>query len=286
MLLVVVFVWGAGPVVAKLITAPPVVGASIRFGISIPVLFAIVHLRGRRVSLQTIRTAAPAGLAFGINLLFVFETVQEATVAVLAVAVTLQPAVILLIAGPLFGERATPAHVVGTVVGIVGAATVILGAGGELRSSALGVVFALSAMATFTVYFVLTRVARSRTDVDPVEWMAAINMWSFIAIIPPALFLAEPADFGLVDGRDWFWLLVLAYITGVVGHILMSWTHGYVEASRSSLALLAMNIVAVGLAWPVHGESVTWIQALGGLVVLGAVTAVLRIPPDRSQPDP
>ena len=274
----VVIAWGSGPVVTKLITAPAAVGVLLRFGISFPVLFALVHLRGHRVSRATMTQAAAPGIAFGINLIFVFEAVQEATVAVLAVATTLQPALILIVAGPLFGERPTRAHVLWTLVGVAGAAGVILGAGSELRASAVGIMFALLALCTFTFYFVLTRLARSTTAVDPLQWMAAINLWAFLAVIPVSLFVASADDFAAVDGEDWLWLVVLAYGTGVFGHVLMSWVHGYVEAARSSLALLSMNLFAVLLAWPVHDEPVTMVQALGGVVVLGAVAAVLRQP--------
>ena len=278
-LLGVVFLWGSGPVVTKLITIPPVTGAVLRFGISIPLLFAVVFATGRRVSGSTFRAAAAPGAAFGINLVFVFATLQEATVAVLVVAVSLQPAAILVIAGPMFGERPTRAHVAWTLVAISGAAIVILGAGSELRTSPLGVVLSLAAVALFTAYFVLTRAVRLKTAVDPIEWMAAINVWAFLSVVPIAVFASDWADVTGMDGRDWFWLGVLAYLTGVLGHVLMSWVHGYVEASRSSLSMLLMNVVAVSLAWPVHDEPMTWIQGIGGLVALGAVASVLRIPP-------
>lgn len=275
----VVFAWGSGPVVTKLISSPALVAVVLRFGISFPVLFAIVAIRGGRVSGATLRRAAAPGIAFGINLIFVFEAVQEATVAVLAVATTLQPALILIVAGPMFGERPVRAHVAWTAVGVAGAAGVILGAGSELQASALGVLLAFCAVCTFTTYFVLTRLARSTTDVDPVEWMAAINLWAFIAVVPLAPFFVDLGDFGDFDAEDWLWLALLAYGTGVFGHVLMSWVHGYVQAARSSLALLSMNLVAVLLAWPVHDEPVTIAQGIAGVVVLGAVAAVLRLPP-------
>ena len=274
----VVFAWGSGPVVTKLITVPAVLGVLLRYAVTVPVLFAMVGLQKGRVSGETLRRAALPGLSFGINLIFVFRAVQEATVAVLAVATTLQPALILLVAGPMFGERPTRQHVMWTVVGIAGASGVVLGAGSELRASGLGVMFALLAVVTFTAYFVLTRLARSTTAVDPVEWMAAINLWALIAVIPPTALLADLGDLDQMSGDDWFWLAVLAYGTGVFGHVVMSWVHGYVEASRSSLTLLTMNLWAVLLAWPVHDEPVTLLQGLAGLVVLGAVAAVLRTP--------
>jgi len=250
----------------------------LRFGISFPVLFAMVYLRGRRVSWATLRNAAVPGIAFGVNLIFVFETVQESTVAVLSVTVALQPALILVVAGPIFGEKPTRRHVVWTLVGVAGAAGVILGAGSELRTSLLGVGFAVSALLTFTVYFVMTRQARATQQVDPLEWMAAINLWAFLIALPPGLLLVDRADYAALNAGDWFWLAVLAYVTGVFGHVLMSWVHGHITVARSSLALLAMNLVAVLLAWPVHDEPVTATQALAGAVVLGAVAAALRQP--------
>lgn len=280
----VIVAWGAGPVIVKLISVHPLVGVLFRFGLSVPLLFLLLALNGKRtggtsrLAMPTLRRAALPGLAFGINLSFVFAALQEATVAVLAVTIAIQPALLLIIAGPYFGERPTTAHIGWSMVGIAGAGGVILGAGDELRASVLGVVLALLAMLTFTVYFVLTRVARSTIDVDPFEWMTAINIWAFVAGVPPALVLLNRSHFDEVDGSDLFWLLVLGYLTGVFGHVLMSWVHGYVEAARSSLFLLGMNVVAVGLAWPIHDEPVTVMQAAAGLVVLWAVAAVVRLP--------
>ena len=74
------------------------------------------------------------------------------------------------------------------------------------------------------------------------------------------------------------WLVVLAYLTGVAGHVLMGWVHGYIEASRSALYLLGMNIVAIGLAWPVHDEPINRVQVAAGVVVLVAVASVIRLP--------
>lgn len=274
----VVLSWGAGPVITKLITASPIVGVVIRFSMSVPLLFGLLAVRGQRVSAATLRRTALPGIAFGINLIFVFAALQEATVAVLSVSMALQPALLLLLAGPLFGERPTIGHVLWTLVGVVGAAAVILGAGQELRASPLGLGLSLLAMSTFSVYFVLTRIARSTVDVDPFEWMAAINLWSLLAALVPAVFLVDLDDFREVDRTDLMWLLILAYLTGVFGHVLMSWVHGYIEAARSSLYLLSMNLVAVSVAWPVHNEPVTLVQLFGGLIVVGSVAAVIRLP--------
>ena len=48
---------------------------------------AIVHVRRGRVSRAIVRRAALPGLAFGVNLIFVFAAVQEIAVAILSVVI-------------------------------------------------------------------------------------------------------------------------------------------------------------------------------------------------------
>lgn len=275
---VVVVLFGLGPPLTKLITAPPLVGAAMRFAVSVPVLLALLALRGGRVNWQLLRRTMWPGLAFGTNLIFVFATLQEVTVSVLSTVVANQPAVLLLLAGPLFGERPTVRHALWTLGGVAGAALVILGAGSEVRATPLGLLLALAALVTFTVYWVLTRSARSGTDVDPISWMAGVNIWALASAIPPVLLWTTADGWRQFAGLDWLWILLIALLTGALGHVLMSWVHAYVEAARSSLYLLGMHVVAVGASWPIHGEALTVVQVLGGLVVLVCVAMVIRIP--------
>ena len=185
----------------------------------------------------------------------------------------------LLVAGPVFGEWPTRTHVGWTIVGVGGAAGVILGAGGDLQASPLGVFYASLVVTAFTVFFIFTRLVRSQTFVDPIGWMAAINLWALVIIVPAVVLLVDRSDFGTVDAKDWLWLALIAIGPGTMGHVLMSWVHAYVDAARSSLSLLSMNVLAVLLAWPIFDEPMTLVQVLAGVVVLGAVAAVLRIPP-------
>lgn len=277
LLLVIVF-WGLGPSFTKAITVTPPLAAFARFGVSIPLLMVLVYVRGGRMTAALFRRTALPGLAFGVNLMFVFAALAEVTVAILAVVVALQPALLLVLAGPVLNERPTRAHAAWTLVGVAAVAGVILGSGGEVGASAVGVLLALMALLSFTVYFVLTRIARAGDDVDPIQWMAGVNVWAWAAAIPVVMAMVRGDELAEFGGRDLLWILALGWITGVMGHVLMSWVHGYIEASRSSLYLLGWNVVAVFVAWPAHGETVTLLQVVCGAVVLIAVAAVIRIP--------
>ena len=278
---IVVVVWGLGPPITKLVTAPPLIGTFIRFGISSPLLLVVLAARGRVLSRKVLLATALPGLSFGINLIFVFSALQEATVSVLSTVVAMQPALLLVLAGPLFREYPSGRQLAFTLLGVVGAVGVILGAGSQVQSSWLGVAFAALALATFTLYFVLTRLARVDDEVDPIEWMAGINIWSFISTIVPILLLADRSDWAQFGGIDWLWISVVAFVTGVFGHVLMTWLHGHLEAARSSLYILTMHLVAVGLAWWIHDEAITWLQAVSGGVVLVCVALVVTAPDRR-----
>lgn len=274
----VVVSWGLGPPVSKLLTAPAMVSAFIRFGMSTPFLLAILALRGRWLSRRVFWQTALPGLSFGINMVFVFAAVQEVTISVMSVMMALQPAMLLAVVGPLFGDRVSLRQIVFTLVGVAGAVGVIMGAGGEFRASGFGLFLTAMSVLTFTVYFVLTRMARSTSAVDPIEWMAGINFWSFIAAVLPTLLMVTPNQFFEFGGLDWLWIVIVAFVTGVFGHVLMTWCHGHIEVARSSLYVLAMHIVAVGTAWLIHAEPVTPMQFLGGAVVLLSVAMVIRTP--------
>ncbi|MEM7340719.1 MAG: DMT family transporter [Actinomycetota bacterium] len=286
----VILLWGLGPPVSKLITAPPVISVLYRFWLSVPLLFVLARLvNGVWPSGSILRRSALPGAAFGINLVFVFLTINTTAVAVLSVVTTLQPGLILVVAGPFLGERPRLWHIAWTLVGIAGTAVVVLGAGGNLDANVLGVSYAVAAMVMFTLYFILTRRARSDGgDLNPLSWMAGISLFAALAVTPWALLTSSAADYRMVDGRDWIWMAFIIAFTGIAGHVLMAWTHRYIQASRSSLYLLSMNIVAITAAWFIHDEPLNAVQLLGGVVVFGAVAAVVTRPaePVRSAVTP
>ena len=107
----VVVIWGLGPPITKLISAPALVGVSVRFWMSVPLVWVVTYAMGGRVTKEVLRRTALAGALFGINLAFVFSALHHSSVAVLAVIQTLQPGIVLLVAGRWLGERATGWHI-------------------------------------------------------------------------------------------------------------------------------------------------------------------------------
>ena len=277
----VILVWGLGPPISKLITAPAVISVLYRFWLSVPLLYLLAASRGVRPTWATVRHGVLAGAAFGINLVFVFLTINEGAVAVLSVFAALQPGIILLIAGPFLGERPTWWHVLWTFVGIGGTAIVVATGGEGFEVSLTALLYAAVSQGFFTIYFLLTKRERSRRDIDSVQWMSGVVVWAALAVTPWALLTSSEADYRAIGGNDWIWLVFIIVFTGGLGHIVMAWVHRFVDATRSSLYLLSMNVVAIVAAWLIHDEPLTLVQIGGGVVVFAAVAAVISRPPQR-----
>src|SRR3954471_14852557 len=127
--IVAVTSWGIGPVVVKLTDLPGVTVSFYRLVFGAVALVTILYARGGRLSWSLLRASIPGGLAFAADILLFFTAVKLTTVADATVISALQPALVLLVVGRLFGERVRRADVAWTGVAIVGVGIVVFASG-------------------------------------------------------------------------------------------------------------------------------------------------------------
>src|SRR5688500_6745992 len=115
--LVAVSVWGGVGVVVRFVEGIDglVIGFH-RLWIRALVTVAAFYATGGRLTWRTLRLSVPGGLAFACDIVLFFSALKHTTVANATVVGALQPALVLVVAGPLFGERITKALVAATVV--------------------------------------------------------------------------------------------------------------------------------------------------------------------------
>jgi drug/metabolite transporter (DMT)-like permease len=174
----------------------------------------------------------------------------------------LQPALTLLVAGPLFGEQVGIRE-----VALIGAATggvvlVTIGSSGTPVWSLRGDLLAALSLLAWTTFFVVSKLVRVR--MRAIEYMTAVTLVAAAVVTPIALLSGQPL--GTLRLQDWLWLLVfLAAAQG--GHLLIGWAHPQVDVSISSLLILAEPIVGVIAAFVILGEPITVLMVMGGVVV-------------------
>ena len=209
------------------------------------------------------------GMTFYLSILYIGLQVVEAASAAILIALT--PIFVAVMSGRLIGEHLTGWGWSGLLLAFAGAALVILGQGGglDLGWSSLLLVVAASAHATYNV-MAKTLVARY----SPLQ-VATWSMWvGGVTYLP--LLIAAPGPVAEAPWDAVFSFLYLGVCCSALGFVL--WARAMVDAPAAvvSSALYATPPLAALLGWLWLGERPTIWVLIGGLVVLGAVTLVIR----------
>lgn len=277
----VVLMFSFGPPLSKHISVTGQLTAFLRMAIGAAFMFALLRVQGTRPTLANLRRTALPGLAFAGNFGFLLPALHHASVATVAVIIAMQPVVVMVVAGPLFGERVTRWQVLWTVGGLLGAVLVVLGSDSAIRLEPIGLVYAVLSLLSWTAFFLLSK--QRVTAIGPLEYMAGSTVWAAVCLLPFALLAASPADVGRIGAGNWLGILAIVFIPGVA-HVTLGWCHEYVPVTVSSLAMLAQPPLAALVAWPLEHEPITLVQAIGGAVVLGSIAAVVRRRGERPAP--
>ena len=257
-------------VVVKIVRAPALTFGFYRLWLGAAVMLAVLWLSGRRPSWAAIRRSIPSGVLFGLNLVFFFSAIKRTSVADVLILAALQPALTLLVAGPLFGERVGAYQVVWTGVSLGGVAMVIVGSSGTPVWSLAGDLLAVGSLVVWTTYWLLSK--RVRRSVPAIEYMATVTIVAAAFITPVWLFSGQPAT---MRWQDWLWILL--FVGGAqAGHSILAWSHEQIDVSISSLLTLIEPAISAVAALIFLGEPLPALSIGGGVVAIVAVGAVVR----------
>src|SRR5881409_4400244 len=122
-----VFLWSASTVIVKSSHVAGVTFAVCRLWVGAPALWLVVRLSGRRVPREVWRASVVPGVLFAANIALFFEALQRSTVANVTLITCIEPALVFLVAGRMFGERISVSDVGWTVASIAGIGLVVAG---------------------------------------------------------------------------------------------------------------------------------------------------------------
>ncbi len=230
----------------------------------------LLYLRGGRISLRALRVAAPGGIAFGLDVLLFFTSLKHTSVADASIISSLQPALVLLVAGPLFGELVSVEDVVLTATATAGVVAAVLTASAAAGGTFFGNALAAASVLAWTWYFIASKQARH--SLGTLEYQASLTLVAAVVVAPLVVIQGAPLAPSDISTLGWVGLLVL--VPGG-GHLLMNWAHAHVPIVVTSVLTLGMPVVATAGAMVIFGEPITWAQALSMAVVLGSLGVVL-----------
>jgi drug/metabolite transporter (DMT)-like permease len=274
-----VFLWAASTVIVKDSRVTGVTFAVCRLWVGAAALWLVVRLTGRRVPKEVWRASIVPGVLFAANIALFFEALQRSTVANVTLITSIEPALIFLVAGRMFGERITPWDVGWTAASIAGIGLVVAGAASRPGWHPSGDVMALIAILVWTVFFLASKRIRARTAT--LEYFTAVLGVAAVALTP-VMFL-RGGNFSDPSARDWLLIVIVALGPGTGGHLLVTWAHRVVDVSLSSVIGVGQPVIAAAGAAVFLGEELVALQIIGGFLTMISVIAVVR---RRRIPDP
>ncbi len=237
-------------------------------------LYGIVLLAsGKRLSLHDIRRSMLGGLLFGVNLVFFIFAMRRTSAANAVVIASLQPVVLLAVAGPMFGERPDRAIYGWSVVAFGGVVLAMYSSGASDVATRQGDLLALVMMLLFSAYYVVSK--RARETIASANYQLALTLVALVAVLPFALVME--GGVALPGSDDWFLIVAMAALPGT-GHLLTNYAHGHTTLTMMSLINLLFTAVAPLYAWWLVGERIGGLQAVGLGVVMAALAFVVTRP--------
>lgn len=271
-LAVAMVAWGASGVVVKGTAMGPVALAAYRTTVAALVLASVLAVRRRPVTMAMVKAAAPGGIFMGLDLVLFFTAVKLTTVANATVIGALQPALVILLSGPLLHERVSPRAARWSLACIVGTALVVFGASGLPQWSLRGDGVAFLTLFAWTAYFLASR--RARRTMGAVEHSTITAAVGALVAWPYAFAVGD--DLSWPSASSWLAIIGLALGAGIAGHFLMSVSIPHLPLWVSSSMTLAIPVVSTAAAAVFLGERVTALQVAGMGVVLAALAFVIR----------
>ncbi len=269
--LLAVSAWGAASVIAKHVDMGGLAVATYRFGSYGLVVAIVMTVRRTPVNLRVMRASMAGGIALGADVAFFFSAIKLTTVANATVIGALQPVVVAITANRFFGETIRRRDVVLGLVAIVGVVVVVMAAASDAPSDWRGDVLAVGALFAWSAYFIFARQAKGVITSN--EYTVGAAIW--VAIINAPLALAFGQSMAWPSLSNWFWILVMAFGAGILGHAAMNWSLQQIPLWLGSTFTLLVPVISSTVAWFAFDEPITAIQIVAIAVVLAALTGVI-----------
>jgi drug/metabolite transporter (DMT)-like permease len=255
------------PIFVRWSEVGPVATAVNRMALPLPVFWIAWGLQRAhmpRPSWRDLWLLALGGAFFAGDLIVWHWSVRLTSVANATLLANLSPLFVIAAAWLMFRERVGRTFLMGVAVALIGVALLMSRSLSLSAATLLGDGLGL-ATAGFYAGYLLT-VARVRQRVSAVATMAVGGTAAALILLPIAL--VWEGQVWPDTGRGWAVALGLAVVTQIIGQMLITTALAHVPTGLGALMLLLQPALAAVLAWLLFGESLSALQAGGGVAIL------------------
>ncbi|MEO8065378.1 MAG: DMT family transporter [Candidatus Doudnabacteria bacterium] len=186
----------------------------------------------------------------------------------------LQPLIAIGLAAWVLEEKLSKNFWLWTIVAIFGAYVIsfpdLTPAGFALNSNLLGVALALGAAFFWGGSTVFGRFVLRKVSFQMMTSLRFLSALLFLVILNG--YYKTLPELSLATGKDWLFVFMTAIIAGFISLMIYYYGLRSTKASIATLCELAFPFAAVIVNWKFLGATLSWMQILGGAVLLFAIT--------------
>ncbi len=211
-----------------------------------------------------------SGAALAAHFVLWISSLGSTSVASSVLFVSTHP-LFVSIGGALFlGERVGRSVALGIAITLLGG--VLVGSSDLTLGAWVGDLLALGGGLFAAVYFLIGR--RLRPHVSLVDYTAVT--YGTAAILTLAACLILRVRLVGFAPQTYLWLGLLAIVPQLIGHSTFNWALRHLPAAKVSVLILGEPVGAALLAYLVFGETLSWLRALGAVIILVGIYVSLR----------
>ncbi len=260
-----------GAIFVRLADAPALVIAAYRLGLATLILLPIAWWKGRedlkRLGLRDFKLALLSGLFLSLHFATWISSLDFTSVANSVVLVNTNPLWVALLSPLITRERIGPIALMGILISFIGGGIIGVGdftIGGDRL---IGDGLALAGSICMALYLLIGRNLRRKLSLLPYittcYGSAAVILWVLVIVTGQPIRGFSHGTYGA--------LLGMALISQLIGHTSYNWALKWFSAGLIAVSLLGEPIVASILAYFIFEEGLTWLNFVGGALILTGI---------------
>lgn len=225
---------------------------------------------GKKILFSNIKKDLPvlfiSGTAIGFNWILFFQAYNYTTVSIATLSYYFAPVIVMVACPILFKEKLTIKQIVCFVMATIGLIMVIGVSGTEKSSNNLiGIGFGLGAAVLYATVVLLNKYIKNVTGIDK----TLIQFFAAIIVLTPYVFATSGIHIDSLNKIEIINLLILGIVHTGICYCLYFSSLKDLKGQEASILSYIDPLVAIIVSVTILGESILFIQIIGGMMILG-----------------
>ena len=207
-----------------------------------------------------------SGMAMGFNWILLFQAYKFTTVSVATLSYYFAPVIVTILCPIIFREKLTKKQIICFIMSTLGL-VLITGIGDLTGASShlTGILFGLGAASLYATVIMLNKFIKNVEGIHRtfLQFLAAI------VVLVPYVLLTPHTGFTALDGIGWGCLLVVGFIHTGVTYCLYFSSLKDLSGQKAAILSYIDPLIAVVISVTILGESMSLVQIIGGVLILG-----------------